>query len=122
MLWKVTTIVLAVALAATIGLGEWQLNRQWNRTVNSEAQIVALVRQNQVAESRNISSLQSQEEKALGAVSGATVGGLLRVIGSSAIGNDTLTGAISNLQQSVSCLETDIADIENQSSTYLLCN
>jgi hypothetical protein len=90
--------------------------------VSSEAQIVALVRQNQVAQSRTVSALRSQEEKALAVVSGATLGGLLKLIGSSAIGNDTLTGAISNLQQSVSCLETDITDIENQSSSYLLCH
>lgn len=120
--WKIATGFLVIALAAVITIGELQLRHQWSRTVGSEAQIVAIVRGNQVAADRSISALQTQTEKAIATVSSATVSGLIRLVGNSAIGNVTLTGAINNLEQTASCLETDIADIENQTTSYLLCH
>lgn len=120
--WKIATVALAVALVAVVVVGELQLRRQWTRTVGSEAQIVTIVRGNQVAGARSISALQSQTEKAIATVSSATVSGLIHLVGNSAIGNVTLTGAISNLEQTASCLETDITDIEDQTATYLVCH
>ena len=74
-----------------------------------------------MAADRATSKLTTQMEDAISKVSGATVGGIENIVGSSPIGN-SLTGAISNLQREVSCLETDITDIENQSTSYLVCN
>jgi hypothetical protein len=121
MRWKIATVALAVVLAAVIGLGEWQISSERHQAITREAQLLTVIVGDRVAQSRATAALTTQTENAISKVSGATVGGIENLIGSNPIGN-SLTGAISNLQREVSCLETDITDLENQSTTYFQCN
>lgn len=111
MVWKIATVLLTVALAASIGLGEWQLSSERHRALNSETQLFVLMRQNQVAQDQSASTLKTQIGNVLAESLGTSLG--------------TLAGikpSISNLQSAVSCLEQDITDIEDQSTSYLVCN
>lgn len=109
--WKIATLTLAVILVAAIGLGEWQISSNRQRAINGEAQLAALIVQDRVAQSQSTSKLKTEIGNVLADSLGTSLGTL-----------QGIKPSITNLQSAVSCLEQDITDIENQTTTYLVCN
>jgi uncharacterized protein HemX len=109
--WKIATVTLAVVLAVAIGLGAWQISSNRQRSINGEAQLAALIVQDRVAQSQSTSNLKTEIGNVLADSLGTSLGTL-----------QGIEPSITNLQSAVSCLEQDITDIENQTSSYLVCN
>lgn len=108
MVWKIVTVVLAVVLIATIVVGEWQISSERHRAISGEAQLAALIVASRVSATRDNAALKSLVAKGVGQV----------------LGNELspIDSNISDLQREVSCLEQDITDIEDGTTSYLLCN